>query len=182
MKRSVFGAAVAAVAVPVVVLALGRFSARGAEGALPDGMIRVDVRDVLRENDTIVTQVVVLVRPGSTVRVTGDRPNSGGSSTRAADGPPGGPPQKVTITLLGDRLTGSGADLFKVLVRCEAGTGTTTRSEEGTTPPGVRAFKDTLLVAVKPGEYREGQATPLYAFNGRNFHLKVDPPGTPVMP
>ncbi len=179
MKRSVF---VAAVAVPVVVLTLGRFPARGAEGALPDGMIRVDVRDVLRENDTIVTQVVVSVRPGSRVRVIGDQPNSGGSATRAADGPPGSPPSRVTITILGDRLTGGGADLFRFLVRNETAGGHAMGSESGLTPAGVKFLKDILSVEIQPGAYPEGRPVPLYSFQGKPFRLRVDPPGTQVGP
>lgn len=179
MNHHVLRAAVAA----VVVLALGRFPARGGERALPEGKIRVEVRDVLRENDTVVTQVVVFARPGSIVRVVGDQPDSGGASTRAADAPHGGSPAKVTITIFGDRLTGqNGADLFRFLVRNEWGSSHATTSTEGPTPRGVKFLRDILSVKIESGEYREGRPVPLYGFQGQTFSPKVDPPVTSVAP
>lgn len=181
MRRWILGLSAAIAAAVVVALAAGRTGVRAGEGAPPEGQYRVEVNHIVRDDRLIVTQVEVTAPPRSMVRVFTDVSNQGGLSLRSPDSSRGGaPPERVRLTIVGDHVkSASGkADLVKIMLKGEGGSGSATSSSEGPMPERTD-LKNLLSVKAKAGTYRLGTPVELYTHRGTAYGLVVDRPSGP---
>jgi hypothetical protein len=138
-----------------------------------NGTYRVTVRDVIREETTLVTQIEIEGLPGALLEVTSsDKRKSNVLSASLSDRPGSRP--TIQLTLFAD-LVDTGKGVGKV-VKFSLGykVGKTSGSVTDTTSVDAATLDELLKVFLKPGEHRLGQPLKLASFRGVAYTLSMD--------
>jgi len=157
------------------VIALGVLAGGAASAAPPEGRYSVSVRSVIREADTVYSEVEVESRAEAVARVGCDEPGRDWCAMALGSrDKPASPPRRARVLIFGDRVTADKADFTKFVLRGEGTGGSSRFCVQALLPPG-QDLAAVVSVTAKPGVYRLGEAVEIYRFEGRVYRLMVRP-------
>ncbi|MEO2089587.1 MAG: sigma factor-like helix-turn-helix DNA-binding protein, partial [Gemmataceae bacterium] len=141
----------------------------------PDKTYRVTASDVLKEDDTVVTQIALDLPAGATVELANEQGKKGGFTFSAGDQKKADEPTRVTLTILADQVVPKkgAAAVVKFMIAYRLGKITGATSDTVPMPADAKTLADVLTVHTTSGDYKTGEATKLITFDGTTYTLRV---------
>jgi len=138
---------------------------------------RVTATDVMKEDDTVVTQITLDIPTGTTVELTNDKGKMGGFTFSAGEPKKGEESIPVKFTILADQVEPKkgATNVVKFVVVYKLGGVSGSISDTVPMPADAKKLADVLTVHVASGDYKAGEATKFVTFNGTTYSLRITP-------
>jgi RNA polymerase sigma factor (sigma-70 family) len=144
-----------------------------------DQSFHVTVTDIIRDDNTIVTQLDFETPPGITLEVFCDK-DSRGTFTLSSDSTDGkgGAASHSQVVIFGDEVESKrdSTSIVKFMIAYKVGRISSSTSQADPMPANAKQLSDLLTVPIKTGDYKFGQPTKLATFKNSTYTVVVTKP------